>query len=614
MIDKISKGRNVTGLLYYLYGPGKSDEHTDPHLVAGWRDPPSIEPPLKPNGARDFRRLTGLLNAPLDAIGRCGHDDTVWHCVLSASSADKPLSDEQWNQIADEFMHRMGLARRDDAAGVRWVAVRHGLSKGGIDHIHIAATLARQDGGLPSIHNDFLKARKACLAIEEQFGLRVTAPADRTAAPRPSRAEDEQAVRNGQSEPPRITLRRLVQEAAAAALSEEDFFARLCWSGALIRRRTSSTDPGQVTGYAVALPGSPASSGRPVWFSGGTLAPDLTLPKLRRRWERPRNTAPGGPLSGADLSPRSARAFLRSAACSAADQTRNETGFFAHLTAAGILVRYRYSHISPGEITGYALGLPGHADARGEPLWYGGGRLAADLTLPRLWRRWNAGVGQRTPSSLNPAERGAIWEDVIRITSQGAETLRRLAGTDHAAAADAAWATADALRITARVIRGAPGRELRRAADDFDRAARETYGTIPRPTPAGNSLRTAARLLAVLGAAAGGTAVRLSMLITSLAALADAAAELRQAQQRAHQAAAARAAANRLSGLSQGISSQPSSQARLATAAEAASPVRAATTTFPAPIRPQRPAPTRPRFRPSGHQIAARRRPKERGP
>jgi 4-diphosphocytidyl-2C-methyl-D-erythritol kinase len=99
--------------------------------------------------------------------------------------------------------------------------------------------LARQDGGLPSIHNDFLKARKACLAIEEQFGLRVTAPADRTAAPRPSRAEDEQAIRNGQSEPPRITLRRLVQEAAAAALSEEDFFARLSGSGALIRRRAS---------------------------------------------------------------------------------------------------------------------------------------------------------------------------------------------------------------------------------------------------------------------------------------------------------------------------------------------------------------------------------------
>jgi hypothetical protein len=611
VIDKIRKGRDVARLLYYLYGPGKSDEHTDPHLVAGWRDPASVEPPVKPDGRRDFRRLAGLLNAPLDAVGRLGQNGMVWHCVLSASPADRLLSDEQWNAIASEFMHRMGLASRDDPAGVRWVAVRHGLSAGGIDHIHIAATLACQDGALPSVHNDYLRARKACLAIEEQFGLAPTAPADRTAAACPTRAETEQAARNGQPEPPRITLRRLVQETAAAALSEEDFFAQLSGSGELILHQYSTRDPGQVTGYAVALAGT-ASTLQSAWFSGGKLAPDLALPKLRRRWEHPRNSALGAPLPAAGLSPRSARAFLRSAACSAADQARNETGFFRHLAAAGVLVRHRHSDTSPGEITGYALSLPGHADGRGEPLWYSGGRLSADLTLPRLRRRWNSDTTRRVPRTLSPAERNAIWDDVIRITAQGATDMRRLAAADPAAAADAAWATADALRISARVIRGAPGRQIRRAADDFDRAARETHGTIPRQAPPGSSLRTASRLLAILGPAAGGTAVRLSKLITSLAALADAAAELRQAQQRTCQAAAARAAATRLTGLRQNTA-QHMSPARSATAAESAPPARAAATTFPVPVRPQWPAPAPRRPRPPAQPHAAR-RPQGRGP
>jgi hypothetical protein len=152
VIDRIEKGHDIAGLLYYLYGPGKSDEHENPHLVVGWRDPiRSLEPPVKPNGERDFRRLTGLLNAPLDAVGRTGKPGTVWHCVLSAAPADRLLTDAEWNAIATGFMHQMGLAPRDDPYGIRWVAVRHGLSAGSIDHIHIAATLARQDATLPDI-------------------------------------------------------------------------------------------------------------------------------------------------------------------------------------------------------------------------------------------------------------------------------------------------------------------------------------------------------------------------------------------------------------------------------------------------------------------------------
>ena len=79
-----------------------------------------------------------------------------------------------------------------------------------------------------------------------------------------------------------------------------------------------------------------------------------------------------------------ARAVLRSRVTGAAGQARDEAGFFAQLRESGVLVRLRYSEINPAEVTGYAVALAGHTEPDGTPRWYGGGRLAAGLTLPRL--------------------------------------------------------------------------------------------------------------------------------------------------------------------------------------------------------------------------------------
>jgi hypothetical protein len=52
--------------------PQRKAEHTDPHMVAGWRNPAELEPPLRPDGRRDFRRLNGLLTQPHAALGPRG--------------------------------------------------------------------------------------------------------------------------------------------------------------------------------------------------------------------------------------------------------------------------------------------------------------------------------------------------------------------------------------------------------------------------------------------------------------------------------------------------------------------------------------------------------------
>src|SRR2546429_1958470 len=122
VIGKVLRGRNARRLLYYLYGPGLANEHTDPHLVAGFGDPAELEPERRPGGARDFRRLAGLLAQPLAALDGPGYAKPVWHCAVRAAPEDRMLSDAEWAQVAAMVMDRTGLARQGDELGVRWVA------------------------------------------------------------------------------------------------------------------------------------------------------------------------------------------------------------------------------------------------------------------------------------------------------------------------------------------------------------------------------------------------------------------------------------------------------------------------------------------------------------
>ena len=128
VIGKISapRGKRVEPLIWCLLGPGRHEEHTDPHIIAGWRHPAELEPPLRPDGKRDFRMLTGLLKQPYEAMGSFGLARPVWHCAVRAAPSDRMLSDDEWAHIAHDVMHRTGLAphgQEDDA--VRWIAVRH---------------------------------------------------------------------------------------------------------------------------------------------------------------------------------------------------------------------------------------------------------------------------------------------------------------------------------------------------------------------------------------------------------------------------------------------------------------------------------------------------------
>jgi hypothetical protein len=131
-------------------------------------------------------------------------------------------------------------------------------------------------------------------------------------------------------------------------------------------------------------------------------------------------------------------------------------------------------------------------------------------------------------------------------------------------------------------------RILRQAADAYDRAARAPYGRIPQPSPAGNRLRQAARIMSAFAYLTGDRTLTPIILITRLAALAEAVAWRRETQQRAAQAAAARAAERLYA------AARPAPASRSQAPPRARTAVGLAATSFPGPPVPPRPAKSAP--------------------
>jgi hypothetical protein len=96
VIPNITRGGNTLGVLRYLLGKGRREEHQDPHLVAG-----SPEASLRAGGRllelRDAGVLARFLDEPREVFGTAvqiaerdqngrvvgSRQAHVWHCSLS---------------------------------------------------------------------------------------------------------------------------------------------------------------------------------------------------------------------------------------------------------------------------------------------------------------------------------------------------------------------------------------------------------------------------------------------------------------------------------------------------------------------------------------------------
>ncbi|MYW03346.1 mobilization protein [Streptomyces sp. SID3343] len=275
MIPRIHKrGPRTIGLLAYLYGPGKAEEHVDPHIVASF-DGMAPDPGRDPSDS--LKPLERVLDRPLLALPTEERPNKhVWHCSVRAAATDRVLTDQEWGDIARRIVAATGIDPDGDDAGCRWVAVRHAD-----DHIHIIANLVREDGRRPDSDFEGKRAQAEARRIEKDLGLRELAAGDGTAAKRPTSPERHKAKRRGLESTPRELLREAVRRSLAGAADETEFFTRLRGEGVRVNQRRAPS--GDIIGYTVALPGDHNADGQPIWYSGSKLAPDLSLPAIRRR-------------------------------------------------------------------------------------------------------------------------------------------------------------------------------------------------------------------------------------------------------------------------------------------------------------------------------------------
>ena len=300
MIPNITRGSRMQGLLSYLVSvdPAKtSNVHADPHLVAGnaavmaWYDDGVLD-------HEDAERIASYLDQPHRKFGveimrrddrksaPMGPDGKpqlvkadVWHCSLSLSAGEREVTDQEWGDIANEFVDEMGFSDSGGKATCRWVAINHGTSTGGNQHIHLAVSLVREDGTKASVHMDQPRSQKVCRALEKKFGLEELSSVHATRGY--DRAEPQTAIRQGR-EMHRVSLERKVRAASTAASTEAEFVRQGRDLGLLMRPRYAKNTTDVVVGYSVAE--RPAKGERPVWFGGGKIARDLGLGQLRTKW------------------------------------------------------------------------------------------------------------------------------------------------------------------------------------------------------------------------------------------------------------------------------------------------------------------------------------------
>ncbi|MFB7745634.1 relaxase/mobilization nuclease domain-containing protein [Streptomyces sp. NPDC056132] len=326
MVPDISTGNDTRGLLAYAFGPGRRDEHLDPHLVAAWDMAGAPDPGRDPTATitQLAKRLDQYVTLATRERGTKPANH-VWHCPVRTAPTDRHLSDAEWAEVARRIVAAAGIAPEGDEQACRWVAVRHAK-----DHIHIIATSVRADGRRPRSNRDGQRAQAECRKIEKELGLRQLSQGDGTAPKTPTGAERAKAERQGHTVTARAWLREQALTAAAASRNEDDYFAILTDLGITVHTRIGP-EPGEVIGYSLSAPGDTAA-GQPVKFGGSKLSPDLSIHRLRERFTAQSAT----PLTDPPTHPwQQAESILRSAHASLADpnadahQAQGEIAAFA---------------------------------------------------------------------------------------------------------------------------------------------------------------------------------------------------------------------------------------------------------------------------------------------
>lgn len=88
----------------------------------------------------------------------------VFHASLSTPATDRELSNAEWNEIAERFLHELGFSKAP------YLVVKH-ADTDSHRHIHVLASRVDTDGNTVSDAHNYRRAEAALRAIEKDYGL-----------------------------------------------------------------------------------------------------------------------------------------------------------------------------------------------------------------------------------------------------------------------------------------------------------------------------------------------------------------------------------------------------------------------------------------------------------
>ncbi|MQA40426.1 relaxase/mobilization nuclease domain-containing protein [Rugamonas sp. FT29W] len=201
MIAKAVKGRGFRGALDY-------DLNKEQGRV--------IDTNMSGTTARELAKELGEVRKLRPKLGKA-----VLHVSLSAAPGEH-LSDEQWQQVAQRYLHGMGLENN------QYLVTRHMDTEH--EHIHLLVNRVRFDGGVTSDSHDYRRQETLMRAIEREFDLQRVTPSVAAQRHALTKGEIEEGLRTGVPST-RQRLQQLCDGAAAHCHSFSEYAERLAAVG-----------------------------------------------------------------------------------------------------------------------------------------------------------------------------------------------------------------------------------------------------------------------------------------------------------------------------------------------------------------------------------------------
>jgi hypothetical protein len=197
MIAKAIKGKGFRGALEY-------DLSKEQGRV--------IDTNMEGAGPRELAREFGAIRKLRPNLSRA-----VLHVSLSAAPGEH-LSDDQWREIGQRYLHGMGL----DAN--QYLITRHLDTEH--EHVHLLVNRVRFNGEVTSDSHDYRRQEILMRAIERDYSLQPVLPSIKAERHAATKGEIEQGLRTGIAST-RQRLQQLCDGAATTSRSYSDYGERL---------------------------------------------------------------------------------------------------------------------------------------------------------------------------------------------------------------------------------------------------------------------------------------------------------------------------------------------------------------------------------------------------